>query len=139
MDFIEGLPPSEEYDSILVIVCHLTKAALFIECTSTNNAPQLAAIYLKHVFSKHGAPHDIVSDHGKLFISKFWSSLCKLLGIKSNLSTAYHLQTNGQTEHVNQILEQYLCLYINYQQDDWVSLLPLAEFAYNNTPVKVCP
>jgi hypothetical protein len=134
MDFIEGLPPSNGYDAVLVIVDRLTKAALFIECNTTDNAPTLATLYLKHVFSKHGVPHDIVSDRGKLFVSKFWSSLCKLLSIKSNLSTAYHPETDGQTERTNQILEQYLRLYINYQQDDWVSLLPLAEFAYNNTP-----
>ena len=134
MDFIEGLPLSEGFDSILVVVCRLTKAALFIECNTTDNAPKLAQLYLKNVFSKHGVPHDIVSDRGKLFVSKFWESLCKLLSIKSNLSTAYHPETDGQTERVNQVLEQYLRFYINYQQDDWVSLLPLAEFAYNNTP-----
>ena len=134
MDFIEGLPLSEGYDTILVIADRLSKAALFIECHSTDNAPTLAKLYLKHVFSKHGAPSDIVSDRGKLFVSKFWSSLCALLGIKSNLSTAYHPETDGQTERINQILEQYIRLYTNYQQDDWVSLLPLAEFAYNNAP-----
>ena len=127
MDFIEG------FDTILVIIDQLTKAAHFIECHSTDTAPQLARLYLKHIFSKHGAPNDIVSDRGKLFVSKFWSSFCKLLGIKSNLSTAYHPETDGQTERVNQTLEQYIRLYTNYQQDDWVSLLPLAEFAYNNT------
>src|SRR5436190_14746987 len=133
MDFIEGLPPSQGFNSILVVVCRLTKYAIFIECNSSDDAFRLANLYLKHVFSKHGAPHDIVSDRGKSFVSKFWSSLCKLLGIKSNLSTAYHLETDGQTERINQILEQYLRLYGNYLQDDWVSLLPLAEFAYNNS------
>jgi hypothetical protein len=134
MDFIKGLPPSEDYDTILVIADRISKAALFIECHSTDDAPTLAKLYLKHVFSKHGAPSDIVSDRGKLFISKFWSSLCVLLSIKSNLSTMYHPETDRQTERINQILEQYLCLYIKYQQDDWVSLLPLTKFAYNNAP-----
>ena len=134
MDFIEGLPLSDGYDCILVIVDRLTKGALFIECNATDDAPKLALLYLKHVFSKHGVPHDIISDRGKLFVSKFWSSLCKLLGIKSNLSTAYHPETDGQTERVNQSLEMYIRIYCNYQQDDWVPLLPLAEFAYNNTP-----
>ena len=82
---------------------------------------------------KHGTPTDIVSNRGKHFISHFWRSLFQLLGIKANLSTAYHPETNGQTEQVNQILEQYLWVYINYQQDDWANLLPLAEFTYNNT------
>src|SRR5271154_7056416 len=123
MDFIEGLPVSDGFNCILVVMCQLTKAALFIECNSTDDAPTLTKLYLKHVFSKHSIPHDIVSDRGKLFVSKFWASLCKLLGIKSNLSTAYHPETDGQTERVNQVLEQYLRFYINYQQDDWVSLL----------------
>jgi len=93
----------------------------------------MAHIFLSQVFVKHGTPTDIVSDRGKHFISRFWRSLCQLLVIKANLSMAYHPETNGQTEQVNQILEQYLWVYINYQQDDWVNLLPLAEFAYNNT------
>jgi transposase InsO family protein len=83
------------------------------------------------VFTKNGTPSDIILDRGKHFTSRFWTSLCELLGIKRNLSTAYHPQTAGQIEQVNQILEQYLHVYINYQQDDWVNLL--AEFAYNNT------
>jgi len=85
------------------------------------------------VFAKHGTPSDIILDRGKHFTSKFWTSLCEILGIKGNLLTAYHPQTDGQTEHINQILEQYLQVFINYQQDDWANLLPLAKFAYNNT------
>lgn len=84
--------------------------------------------------AQHGLPADIVSDRGKLFTSEFWRALCDLLRVKTNLSTAYHPETDGQTERVNQVLEQYLRIYINYQQDDWISLLPLAEFAYNNAP-----
>ena len=108
MDFIEGLPLSSNYDSILVVVDRLTKYAIFVECHKTDGVMELATLFLKHVFTKHGAPHDIVSDQGKLFISKFWSSLCHLLDIKANLSTAYHPETDGQTERINQILEQYI-------------------------------
>jgi len=133
MDFIEGLPVSDGYDMILVIVCRFTKMALFIPTYRDIDAEVLASIFLRHVFAKHGTPSDIVSDRGKLFVAQFWRSLCNLLGIKVNLSTAYHPQTDGQTERINQILEQYLRIFINYQQDDWHSLLPLAEFAYNNT------
>jgi len=89
-------------------------------------------LFLVHMFSKHGTPSDIVSDRSKHFISQFWRSLCQFLDIKANLSTAYHPKTDGQTEQVNQILEQYLQVYINYQQGNWVHLLPLAEFAYSN-------
>src|SRR5882724_230173 len=133
MDFIERLPLSDGHDTILVVVCHLTKMALFIPTFCDIDAQDLAHIFLSHVCTKHGTPTDIVSDRGKHFISRFWRSLCQLLDIKANLSTAYHPETDGQMECVNQILEQYLRVYINYQQDDWVNLLPLAEFAYNNT------
>ena len=127
MDFIEGLPLSDSYDTILVIVCHLSKMALFIATHWDIDAEDLAMLFLVHVFSKHGTPSDIISDCGKHFISRFWKSLCQLLGIKANLSTAYHPETDGQPEQVNQILEQYLWVFINYQQDDWKHLLPLAE------------
>src|SRR5882724_4959654 len=133
MDFIEGLPLSDGHDTILVVVSHLTKMALFIPTFQYIDAEDLARIFLSQVFVKHGTPTDIVSDWGKHFISCFWWLLCQLLGIKANISTAYHPETDGQTERVNQILEQYLWVYINYQQDDWVNLLPLAEFTYNNT------
>ena len=133
MDFIEGLPLLDSYDTILVIVCCLSKMVLFIATHQAIDAKDLAMLFLVHVFSKHGTPSDIISDSGKHFISRFWRSLCQLLGIKANLSTAYHPETDRQTERVNQILEQYLRVFINYQQDDWKHLLPLAEFTYNNT------
>ena len=107
--------------------------ALFIPTLHDIDTEDLARIFLSQVFAKHGTLTDIVSDWGKHFILRFWQSLCQLLGIKASLSTAYHPETDRQTEHVNQILEQYLWIYVNYQQDDWVNLLPLAEFAYNNT------
>jgi len=91
--------------------------ALFIPTFRDIDAEDLSHIFLSQVFVKHGTPTDIISDRGKHFVSQFWRSLCQLLGIKANLSTAYHPETNGQTERVNQILEQYLCVYINYQQD----------------------
>ena len=133
MDFIEGLPLSEGYDTILVIVYHLLKMGLFIPTVQEIDAKDLTMIFLVHIFSKHGTPTDIILDWGKHFISQFWRSLCQLLNIKANLLTAYHPKTNGQTEQVNQIFEQYLHIFVNYQQDDWKHLLPLAEFTYNNT------
>ena len=133
MDFIEWLPVSEGFDTILVVVDRLTKMAHFIPTRSDIDAPQLAKIFLQNIFTKHGTPADIVSDRGKHFVSRFWASLCTLLGVRSNLSTAYHPETDGQTERTNQILEQYLRIYVNYEQNDWINLLPLAEFAYNNT------
>ena len=134
MDHIEQLPPSGGYDSILVIVDRMTKQAIFIPCYTSDKATDLARHFVQHVFSKHGVPFSITSDRGKLFVSEVWTQICKMLDIKSALSTAYHPETDGQTERVNQILEQYLRCYVNYLQDDWSELLPLAEFAYNNTP-----
>ncbi|KAG5727057.1 hypothetical protein E4T56_gene20306 [Termitomyces sp. T112] len=134
MDHIVELPDSKGFNVILIVVCHLAKQALFIPCHTTNNAPEFAKLFLEHVFSKHGLPDNIVSDCRPLFVSHFWQSLCRALEIKTNLSTAYHLETDGQTEQVNQTLEQYFCLYVNYLQDNWHAELPLAEFTYNNMP-----
>ena len=106
---------------------------VFIPTFQDIDAEDLACIFLSQVFVKHGTLTDIISYRGKHFISHFWQLLCQLLGIKANLSTAYHPETDGQTEPVNQILEQYLQVYINEQQDNWDNLLPLAEFMYNNT------
>ena len=98
MDFIEGLPLSQGHDTILVVVCRLTKMALFIPTFRDIDAEDLAHIFLSQVFAKHGTPTDIVSDCGKHFISRFWRSLCQLLSIKANLSTAYHPETDRQTK-----------------------------------------
>jgi len=98
--------------------------ALFIPTFRDIDAEDLARIFLSQVFAKHGTPTDIVSDQGKHFISCFWRSLCQLWASRANLSTAYHPETNGQTEQVNQVLEQYLRVYINYQQDNWVTSYP---------------
>ena len=108
MDHIVALPESNGFDAILVIVCRLTKQAIFIACNTTNTSATLAKHFIQHVFSKHGIPTDIISDQGLTFVSAFLQSLCNNLGIKSNLSTAYHPETDGQTEQTNQTLEQYL-------------------------------
>lgn len=129
------LPRSEGYDAIMVVVCRLTKQGIFVPCHTTDKSEDLAKLFIRDVFSQHGLPVDIVSDWGTLFTSKLWNSLCQILGIKQNLSTAYHPQTDGQTERTNQTLEQYLRMFINYDQDDWVEWLPLSEFVFNNTPV----
>ena len=134
MDFIVKLPQSQGYDSILVCVCRRRKQAHFIPCKETINAVETATLFLSTVYKLHGLPVDIVSDRGPQFRSAFWKALTSALGITLKLSTAYHPQTDGQTERVNQTLEQYLRCFINYQQDNWIQYLPLAEFAYNNAP-----
>ena len=132
MDFITGLPPSHAFDAILVIVDRLTKQSHFIPTTTTVDAPALAWLYLSNVVKLHGVAESIISDRGSVFVSSFWKALQHLLHTDLKLSTAYHPQTDGQTERINAILENYLRHYCSYQQDDWVDYLPLAEFAYNN-------
>ena len=136
LDFIVGLPESQKcdrgksYNWILVTVDRFSKMAQYIPVRHTIDAAQLASI-LVHKLILRGAqvPSSIVSDRGPQFTSKFWSALCYHLRIKRQLSTAYHLQTDGQTERQNQTLEQYLRTYINYHQSDWSRWLVFAEFA----------
>ena len=134
MDFIEQLPNSDNFTAILVIVDRLSKQAIFIPTTDTIDAPGLAKLFVLHVFSKHGVPSHVTSDRGSEFVSRFFRSLGKALDMKLHFTSGYHPQADGQTERTNQTLEQYLRAYINYQQDNWSELLPLAEFAYNNAP-----
>src|SRR5260221_381456 len=132
MDFIEQLPASENFSAILVVVDRLTKQVIFIPSHDTMNAPQVAQLFLTHVFSKHGVLSHVTLDRGSEFISHFFHSLGKLLRMRLHFTSGYHPEGDGQTEHANQVLEQYLRTYKNYQQDDWATLLPMAEFAYNN-------
>ena len=132
MDFIVELPPSQGYDGIYVCVDRFTKMAHFVPTSSNITAEGTAELYLRNIFKNHGLPGDIVSDRGTQFVSKFTRRLLELLDIKGNRSTSYHPESDGQTERVNQTLEQYLRIYCDFHQDDWSQILPLAEFVYNN-------
>src|SRR5260221_2330376 len=132
MDFIEQLPASEGHMATLVIVNRLTKQSLFIPTHNSIDSPELAQLFLTHMFSKHGMPSHVTSNQRSEFISHFFQSLGKLLWMELHFMSGYHLEGDGQMECLNQVLEQYLWAYTNYQQDDWSSLLPLAEFTYNN-------
>lgn len=134
MDFIEHLPPSLGFTAILVIVDRLTKQSLFIPTHDTCTSLDLAKLFVLHVFSKHGVPSHVTSDRGTEFVSRFFRSLGTALDMKLHFTSGYHPEGDGQTEQVNQTLEQYLRMYCNYQQDNWSELLPIAEFAYNNAP-----
>jgi len=120
-------------DTLWVIIDRLTKMGHFVACQGTRSPEDLADHFLRQVIRPHGLPSSIVSDRGSLFTSDFWRRVTEALGISRNLSTAFHPQTDGQTERANATLEQYLQEYGNYQQDDWERLLPIAEFCYNNT------
>ena len=132
MDFIVELPPLQGYDTIFIYVDRFTKMAHFCPTNTTITAEGTADLYLCHVFKHHGPPADIISDRGPQFVSRFTHTLLESCDIKGNRSTVFHLESDGQTERVNQTLEQYLRIYCNYHQDDWSQLLPLAEFVYNN-------
>ena len=135
LDFITKLPVAQGYDSILTVTDHdCTKASVFIPCNEEIDAEETAALYIKHVFMRYGLPNKIISDRDPRFASKFTRELCKQLGIKQNISTAYHPRTDGQSERTNQWLEQYLRFWVNERQDNWNLYLPIAEFTHNNWP-----
>ena len=138
MDFVTQLPISKdpvtgyEYDAIFNVVDRCTKAAEFVPFRHSYTAAQLAHVFADRIVRHHGIPASIISDRDKLFTSNFWTTFLAAIGTKKKLSTAYHPQTDGQTERVNQTMETYLRIYCNQQQDNWVSLLPMAQIAYNN-------
>jgi hypothetical protein len=133
LDLITDLPESQGYDSILTITDHdCSKVAFFIPCNKTINSKGIAKCYAKEVFPHYRPPKWVISDHDPRFASKWTKELCRQLGIDQNISMAYHPQTDGQLEQTNQWLEQYLHIYGNFHQNDWVSWLPMAQFVHNS-------
>lgn len=136
MDFITGLPATyyrkELVDSMLVIVDRFTKLCHFFPVSTSINAAELAELFHTEIELKYGPPDGIVSDRGPVFTSKFWSKLCYISHVRLRLSTAFHPQTDGQTERMNQTLEHYLRCFVDKQQVNWPVLLRTAEFACNN-------
>eukprot|EP00253_Pinus_taeda_P015655 PITA_15655 len=133
MDFITGLPRTKKnHDSIMVVVDKLSKAAHFIPVQSTYKAVQIAHLFMQNVFRLHGLPKVIISDRDVKFTSTFWRTLFAELGTQLNFSTAYHPQTDGQTERVNQVFEDMLRAYVMMKPNQWEEYLHLVEFAYNN-------
>jgi ''chromo'' (CHRromatin Organisation MOdifier) domain./Integrase core domain. len=134
MDFIVQLPVTRKgFDAIVVFVDRLTKRAIFCSANTSITAPEVAKIFFNNVFRHHGLPKVIVSDRDAKFTSHFWKTLFKQLGTKLSMSTAFHPQTDGQTERMNRTLEEMLRAYSTYNQDNWDEYLPAAEFAYNNS------
>jgi transposase InsO family protein len=133
MDFVEGLPKSQGKDVILVVVDRFTKYAHFISLNHPYTAQDVVTVFLDNVFKLHGLPRVILTDRDPIFTSNMWQSLFKALEVKFHLSSAYHPQTDGQTERVNQCLENYLrCMCFNSPKR-WHYWLSLAEWWYNTS------
>jgi len=142
MDFIMGLPEAQGYNAILVVYDRFTKQVHIIPTTKKTNSLGLAHLYRDHVWKLHGLPNMVISNHGPQFVSEFMKELNKILGINTKLPTTYHPQTDGQTERMNQELEQYLRMFMDYCQTNWPEWLAIAEFSYNNKiqkSIKISP
>ncbi|GJW92301.1 putative reverse transcriptase domain-containing protein [Tanacetum coccineum] len=134
MDFVSGLPRTPSgYDSIWVIVDRLTKSAHFLPMKKTDSIEKLAQLYLKEIVCKHGVPTSIISDRDSLFTSRFWKSLQEAMGTQLDMSTAYHPETDGQSERTIQTLEDMLRACVIDFGGSWDRHLPLVEFSYNNS------
>jgi len=133
MDFIEGLPKSEGFSVILVVVDRFTKYAHFIPIRHPYTASSIAQSFMDNVVKLHGLPKTIVSDRDTVFLSHFWTTLFKLYKVDLHFSTAYHPQSDGQTERINQCVEMYLRCAVQDSPSTWKSWLSLAELWYNSS------
>ncbi len=131
MDFVTDLLESNRCTNLMVITDRLGKGVI-LEPMSTIEAKDVARVFLRTFYRQHGLPAAIVSDRGSQFTSALWKRVCQLLGIVRRLSTAYHPETDGATERMNQTIETYLRTYVNKEQSDWTDLIPIAELAINN-------
>ena len=132
VDFITKLLVVAGKDAILVVCDRLFKMMYFVATTEGTSAEELARLFRNNVWKLHGLLESVVSDRGPQFVAELMKELNRILEIETRLSTAFHLQTDGQTEQMNQELEQYLRFFVDHRQKDWPEWLALAEFAVNN-------
>lgn len=134
MDLVTDLPTTATgHDAIVVFVDRLSKMVRLAPCRKDTSAEQFAQIFLDTVFKSHGFPSELVSDRGTIWTSNFWQAFIRLLGITSSMTSSFHPRSNGNTERVNRIMEDMLRHYIDAGQTNWVSLLPIVEFAINDS------
>jgi len=135
LDFITKLPESHRHDTILTITNHnCSKASIFIPCKEAIDSEGVAKLYTQQVVPHYRLPKKVILDRDTWFMSNFTHELCRLLGVKQNISTAYHSQTDGQSKQTNQSLEQYLHMVCGKDQHSWADWLPLAQYARNSWP-----
>ena len=134
IDFITHLPKTDAgHTSLMVCVCRLSKMVHLVPTTDTASAEDVARLFVDHVVRLHGVPRDLVSDRDVRFTSKFWTAFCAQLGVDRNMSTAFHPQSDGQTERSNRVLQDMLRHYVNPMHNDWDEHLSAVEFAINNS------
>ena len=134
MDLMTDLPVTDGgFDAVVVFCCRLSKMLHFAPCKKSVTAPELARLFVEHVFRLHGMPANIVSDRDPRFTSHFWRTVFRLLGTQLNMSTAFHPETDGQSERAFRTLQQMLRAFVNPRQNNWAACLPLLEFAYNSS------
>jgi len=131
LDFITNLRKTKGYDPFLVIVCYISKMAHFIPTHTTADAVKIAELFIENIFRLHGLPKIIISDRDPKFPSKFRKFLIKTLETQLKVSTAFHSETDVQTEKLNQTLEIMLGHYVDDRPTTWTNYLPIIEFAYN--------
>jgi hypothetical protein len=131
LDFITDLPLCKGKNAILMVINHLSKQLYAIPTNMETDSKETAGATFDNVFLQEGLPQKLVSDRDTRFTSDFTRELYKVMGVKQNLSMAYHPQTDGQTERANQEIHAYMRIFVDYHQDDWVDVLPKAVFSYN--------
>ena len=132
IDFVVELPESSGHDAIMTIMDSVSKRMHFIPIHIMVIVEGVARLFLYYIWKLHSLPKRVVSDRGSQFVASFTKELYRLLGIQISSSTAWHPQTDGQMEYVNQELDQFLYLFVNKQQDNWYDPLPIVEFRHNN-------
>jgi transposase InsO family protein len=131
MDFVEGFSRVNGKSVILTVVDRFSKYAHFVPLGHPYTATSVAKVFFEEIVCLHGLPESIVSDHDPVFTSKFWTELFKLSGLKLQLTSTFHPQSDGQAEAVNKVITMYLCCLVGDRPRQWLKWLPWAEYCYN--------
>ena len=131
MDFVEGLPQSGSANCVLVVVDYFTKYGHFLPHRHPFTSAGVTKVFMADVYKLHGMPSAIVTDRNKIFTSLFWKELFAIADVQLQMSSAYHPQSDGKTEHLNQTMETFLWCFVNAYPTKWFQWLPLAELWYN--------